>query len=339
MWLDVERIVHSIKTGLGCLIGFGIVTALHSYLLFDQWLIVTILVVMCAQLSVGSVFYKAILRFIGTVVGSLLAIFAIIYFGNDTLAYAGTIAIAGMFFSYIATGKNGYSDVGTLGAVTTAIILINPNPTVALGFERFFEISIGILIATLISQFVLPIHARTHLRRTQAQTMNLLSDYYRLATADTEASNDSILVLDEKIVQSIQTQRKLANDAKRELLGSKFEPQQFKRLLEGEKGLLRSVDFLNRLYSETNARQLLHGNQAWHNLNNKIQGTLSKMAAQIVHPQAPAIHIEVPSLSDFKKDLTESSARNPDELKQLEVFFFCLENILSRLQELAAAIS
>lgn len=336
MWIDTERLIHSFKTALACLAGFAITKALHSYLFFDQWLIVTILVVMCAQLSVGSIVFKSTVRFIGTCIGTLLTAATLITFGDDPLIFAVVIALSGMIASYIATGQQSYSDAGTLGAVTTAIILINPNPTLTLTAERFFEISIGIIIATLVSQFILPIHARTHLRRSQAQALKLFSEYYRNATLTAPTDKEKITALDEAIVQSLMTQRKLAKEAKRELLGSKFEPERFQKIMDCEKGILRSIDFLNRIYAELNLHHLLEKNNEWQQFNLAISDLFNKIAQQVEEPQAPPIQVELPSVSSLEESLT-ISLKNTNNLKNLSALFFCLDNLTHQVEELATS--
>jgi uncharacterized membrane protein YccC len=314
--INLERIIHSLKTGFACLIGFAITKLLHPYLSFDQWLIITILVVMCAQISVGSVVYKSSLRFIGTCLGSLAAAFTIMAFGNNPLALAGVIALAGIVFSYIATSESRYSDAGTLGAVTTALILINPHPTLLLTVERFFEISIGIIIATLVSQFILPIHARKHLARNQAQTLYLLGEYYSKAVAPIPEEKDKLIELDEKIVRLLIMQRKLAQEARRELLGSKFEPNQFKLLLEGEKRILRSVDFLSHIYQEPIEHYSLHNNSEWLSFNNKIAGIFTQLGKNIENPKKTFDLIEVPNLNPLKIEIAKIIDIQPQEQKK-----------------------
>lgn len=305
MWINIERLIHSLKTALACLVGFVVVRALHQYLLFDQWIIVTILVVMCAQISVGSVVFKSVIRFIGTCIGSLLAALTLISFGDNNLAFALVIALAGFVFSYFATAQRNYADAGTLGAVTTAIILINPKPTLLLSLERFFEITVGLLIATLISQFVLPIHARKHLRRSQAQALRLLGDFYRNSLMIEPENKQKMAGLDEEIVRSLATQRKLANEAQGELLGSKFEPSRFRQILECEKHILRSIDFLNRMYHDLQVHLVLEKNEEWKQFNQSMADCFNELALRVENPDQTVKTIEVPSLSQLKQKLEE----------------------------------
>ena len=125
--MDTERLTHGLKTAFACLIGFILMRAFHPYI--DQWLIITIIVVMCAQLSVGSMMQKSYMRFLGTLSGSMIAALTLVIFGINELAFAIVITMGVLFFSIIATSDKNFSESGTLGAVTVVIILINPHPT------------------------------------------------------------------------------------------------------------------------------------------------------------------------------------------------------------------
>ncbi len=337
MWL--ERSIHSLKTGFACLIGFLLTKLFHSFLQFDQWLIVTIIVVMCAQLSVGSVYFKASIRFLGTTAGSIIAGFTILSFTQNPLIYAGIISLSAIVFSFIATGEKSYSDAATLGAVTTAIILINSNPTILLTLERFLEIAIGLVVATLVSQFVLPINARNHLRRSQSQALHLLAEYYRKVTAQKENGAEAITKLDDLIVESLNRQRKLEKEAKRELLGTRFDAAHFRRLLECERKLLRTVYFLSQLYHETNLHQLLEKNEAWNTFHEKVAYGIDGIATQIEHDHPLFQDIFIPSGTALKKELEETHALDPHEIEYNNALFFCLEAITGQLRKLVVSYS
>ena len=109
------------------------------------------------------------------------------------------------------------------------------------------------LIATLISQFLLPIHARTHLRRTQALTLSQLRDLY-IAAMITPHSDEQIfnyIDLDETIVKSLTKQRQLAKESSNEPKGSAFDPDNFMQSFYCEKEMLRSINFMYNAMTHT----------------------------------------------------------------------------------------
>src|SRR4029078_5567726 len=116
------------------------------------------------QIYVGSVIRKVYLRFIGTIIGCLFAAVTLATLGHTYSSILIAIALSTFIFSYFAIGQESFGYAWTLGAVTTVIIMLGQNPTLFFATQRFLEISAGLLIAALVSQFILPIHAGTHLR-------------------------------------------------------------------------------------------------------------------------------------------------------------------------------
>src|SRR5687767_4213077 len=113
-YIDIERLTHSLKTMIACVIAILILKMLH--LPSAQWMVITVIIVMCAQLYVGSVIQKSIVRLIGTSLGCLIAALVIIAMGNTILSAIIAIAISSFLFSYIATAEETFSYMGTLGA-------------------------------------------------------------------------------------------------------------------------------------------------------------------------------------------------------------------------------
>lgn len=245
--MNSERLIHSIKTVIAVLIGFSL-TRVISFP-YAQWIIITILVVMCAQIYVGSVLQKGTVRFLGTLCGCCIALITIEFFQSSLWSVLGALVIASFVFSYIATGgKDALSYFSTMGCVTLTIILLGQrDPSLEFAASRFLEITVGIFIATLVSQFVFPIHARTHLRKTQAETLGQLRDFYdktlvaNLAEVQTIEHHD----LDEEIVKSLLKQRQLAKESVRERLGTAFSADHFGQSLFCERQILRAINFMH----------------------------------------------------------------------------------------------
>lgn len=338
--IDFERVIHSIKTALACLVGFVITKLLHIQV--DQWLIITILVVMCAQISVGSVIQKSYMRFLGTLSGSLIAALTLRAYGTDPLAIATIIAIAAMIFSYIATGESSFSDSGALAIVTVVIILIGKNPTISTAAERFMEISIGILIAALISQFVLPIHARHHLVKTQATTLRQLRDYY-IATLIIEENQESIInyqLPDEDIVKSLIKQRKLAKDAVRELLGDAFNPLQFNQSLICEKEILRCITFMHFAYKASpHNRQFFSNEAVVKNFHLAACEALDALADFLEHNKRQPKTLS-PYIHELKKIIDENTIKfNRRDAVYIDSFLFCAEILVARMDRLTELVA
>lgn len=336
-WINIERVIHSIKTAVAVLIGF-LLTRLVGFPA-DQWIVITILVVMCAQIYVGSVLQKAYLRFLGTIVGCLSATFALVAFGHTGITIAITLGLTSFIFSYLATGQESLSYAGTLGAVTTAIIMLGQTPTITFAAERFLEISVGLLIATLVSQFFLPIHARTHLRRAQATTLEYLRNYYiAVMTPEREtAAQLAYQELDELIVQSLLKQRQLAKESIREPLGSLFDPKKFMQTLYAEREILRSITYMHTaLIHLKNAAHIWVNLPALNFFNETIITALDHLI-QIIdknHRTTEVIHL--PELSTLKIDLQKQmSDASSEDLIYMNGFLFSAEMVINSLVTLA----
>lgn len=340
-YFDRERLVHGFKTALACLIGFLIMNLVHFH--FDQWLIVTIIVVMCAQINVGSVIQKSYMRFLGTFFGSMIAVCTLLIFGADEFVIALVVILASFIFSYIATSEASYSDSGTLGAVTIVIILVGKNPTVMTAFERFVEISIGIFIAALISQFILPIHARRHLKLLQANTIRQLRAFYlaTLLTDQTTENIESYQLLDESIVKSLIKQRKLATDAGREPFGVAFNSKRFKQLLNCEKEILRCITFMHYAYrSSPDTKKVFSNMNLLRDFHDLICQALDKIAECIEVKKVKRITVKLPNIDPLKEVVEKGIKKfSPDDIVYANGYLFCAEILITQVHQLAALVT
>jgi uncharacterized membrane protein YgaE (UPF0421/DUF939 family) len=333
--LHVTRITHSLKTGFACLIGYLLTRVVNFPV--DQWLVITIIVVMCAQLNVGSVIQKSYMRFFGTISGSLLAASTLYFFGNHPLVIGVMLTLSAFIFSYLATSKNQFSDAGTLGAVTTTIILMNPDASLSSALQRCAEICLGLLIAALVTQFVFPLHARGRLRKMQAQTLSQFSKYYRITLLES-VSEEKFLSLDEEIVKSLAEQRALAKDSKREPLGKTFDPQQFSQNLHSEKEIFRAMVCLR--YARDSFPQdkiLLLQEPLILRFHQNICRLLDELSLVLSDEKNPKISNVI--AIDELKHYIEMLPASTDERIYYNGFIFCAELLAKQLNLLAALIT
>jgi uncharacterized membrane protein YccC len=329
-----ERLIHSIKTALACLLGLALTIEFGSYR--GPWLVISIIVVMCAQINVGSMVQKSSMRLLGTLCGSIIAALCIWFFPSDYYVYSIITAIAVAIFSFFATGQSKLHDAGTLGAVTVAIILIGHDPTMTVAWSRFVEISIGILLAGLISQVLFPVHARTHLRNGQAETLRQLSLFYSatLLNESSEKNESHYIELDEAIVKSLIEQRKLAKDAGRELFGSAFNMGQFNQYLWYAREILRSMTFMHLAYNASAAcKNVFSGTKAITDFQQQISRVLTDIASGIENNHMPTILL--PSLTPIKNIIAENHTLSEDDQVYCHAFLFCAEILTDNLRQLS----
>jgi uncharacterized membrane protein YccC len=335
--INIERLIHSTKTVIACFLGLLLARAIG--LAGEQWVIITIIVVMCAQIYVGSVMQKAYLRFLGTVVGCLFAALTITFMGDSPLAIGIAIGLSSFIFSYIATKSENYTYAATLGAVTTAIIMLGQVPTLLFAFERFLEISIGIFIAALVSQFVLPIHASTHLRRAQGKTLALLKNYYQEAMIHcfTKEQEVDYLELDENIVQTLLKQRQLAKESHRERFALAFDTTHFMQSLYSEREILRAITFMHSALTHLQtALPIFTQSAAAQTFNEKILQSLDVLIKTMESNEITTQFMPIPSTIEFKEEIERHTYTiMPEEMLYVDGFLFSADTLTTRLAALA----
>lgn len=334
--INTERLIHSLKTCIACILAF-ILTKIIGFPA-DQWIVITVIVVMCAQLYVGSVIQKAYLRFLGTLVGCLFASFMLIMYGHSTLTIIATIGIAAFVFSYIATGQESLMYAGTLGAVTTAIIMLSQQPTATIAAERFMEISVGIFIAAIVSQFILPIHARTHLRRAQAETLSQLREYYQaLMFQQIEGYQLDYHDLDDAIVKTLSKQRQLAKESVREPLASPFDPNHFSESLYCEREILHAVSFMQTALTHVKqAEKVFTQSTNVKKFNDAILQTFETLKTAAESDKSIQAIIHIPLLTSIQHDLQNAiEIPSQEELIYINGLLFSVEVMLISLRKLA----
>lgn len=335
-YIDIERLIHSFKTAIACIFGFLLarIVGLHA----DQWIVISIIVVMCAQIYVGSVVGKAYFRFMGTLCGCLFAALTLILVGDTYFAIIFAIGFSSFIFSYIATAHETLMITGTLGATTTAIIMLGQKPTLTFAAERFLEISIGIFIATMVSQFILPIHARTHLRRSQASTLKEIRDFYNaIMLPNTDASVVSLRDMDESIAKSLIKQRQLAKESVREPFGTTFDTAHFFKSLQCEKEILRSIIFMHNAYIQVDeVRNFLNTSPAFTAFNLTVLQALDVLTETIAADKKTTNILVSPSLKPLKEEIENNIKINSREkLIYLDGFYCSAEILINSLNKLA----
>lgn len=334
-FLNTERLVHSVKTAIATICACLLAKLIGQP--SDQWIIISMMVVMCAQIYVGGMLQKSYLRLLGTLLGCLMASATIFLFGHSFIATLCSITFAGFFFSYIGTTKESYNQMGTLGAVTTVIILLSATPTLEMAVARFLEISLGILIAALVSQFIFPIHARTHLRRSQASTLEQIKEYYKKIIEHKRDGNITGSDLDESIIKSLLIQRQLAKDSAKELVGKRFDPDHFAGTLYCEREILRSINFMDIALAKLDATdafaQIAQGMQPFHHA---VLNALDVLTHALRTNASKGAHVHLPQVSLLIAALNQENKQLPETLRiNIDGFIFAAEVLSNNIGQLA----
>ena len=332
--MNTERLIHGVKTMIAVLIGFSL-TRIISFP-YAQWVVISILVVMCAQIYVGGVLQKSYIRFLGTLCGCVIALISIELFHSSLWAISIILALSSFFFSYIATaGKDTLSYFGTMGGVTLSIILLGTrDPSFDFAAARFLEITVGIFIATVVSQFLFPIHAKTHLQKAQTETMRKLIEFYDKTLISEVVAVQTVQEhnLDEEIDKSLLKQRQLEKETNKDLFNSSYNTTQFSQYLFCERQILRAINFMHvaqdGLKKNSQTADILHHFKKFHQ---EVLVALTMIEDKMKGGNNDIDSIEIPSMEDLRH---ASVALSLDERIYFDSLLFHSELIIEHIQKL-----
>jgi hypothetical protein len=143
----------------------------------DYWATISALIVM--QSSVGGTVSASWTRLAGTAVGAVVGgVFAALW-GVNVLAFGVAVAIAFYLCSILKLAES-----QRLATVTVAILMLagRISSTWIVALHRFLEVSIGVLVALLVSVVVWPSGARETLRKGIAEVLAKLEAMYQGAS-------------------------------------------------------------------------------------------------------------------------------------------------------------
>lgn len=163
MGIDRGKAIRTWRLALTCIFLFLITWYLEVP--ESSWTLVTIWFVMYEYSTVGGVLNKSKARLLGTFL-SVLYGSMIVYFGDNNPVLDILALIPGLFiYSYFFMGTD-KTYVGTIGAVTLTIILLNYND-LNTAILRILNVVIGIVGSALMIRFFYPQYARQLLIQDQ----------------------------------------------------------------------------------------------------------------------------------------------------------------------------
>lgn len=357
--LEYHRVIHSIKTAIACIIGLGI--ARYFHLLSGQWISITIIVVMSAQIHFGAALQKAYMRFLGTMVGVGITIITLLFFGQNIFAMFAVVFIAALLFTYIASSSGNISYAGVLGGTTMLLTLTSADANVHFAAMRGFCIVIGIVIALLVSRFLFPIHAREKLRFNIAATLRSLRQlYFKTAQMleEFENSNDAageqqksdikldVKKLDSKLDKSITdnfvVQPQLIEEA---AAGSRcfnlHKKSSFTDIVSVERKIYRLIYFIRKsLCDDMNVRGVIHKISSIEKLHVIIEDGLEQLAANLEDFSSPQLAIDFPQLQTMieRTAIKLPQTENTQTMLDQHSYLFFMEQLVKELESLSALV-
>ncbi len=186
------RLLNAFKTMLAVLIGYLVGLTLQYLKLapMGQWVIITILVVMAAQPNLGGALKKSTMRFVGSILGVIIALTCLALFNNNELANLIVLLLSTLVFVYFASSQSESSYAGVIGSITVAIVLLHDGASIHYGFSRGVEIIMGIIIAVIVTRYIFPIRAEHRLYNVIATCLQDFIDLINLRCDEVIISNN-----------------------------------------------------------------------------------------------------------------------------------------------------
>lgn len=250
MGLDRVKIIRTLRLALTCI--FVFILTWYYEVPESAWALVTIWFVMYEYTTVGGVLTKSFLRFAGTAASAVYGVIIVYAGGNNPLINMIAL-IPGLFVYayYFMSGDKTY--IGTIGAVTLTIVLLNYN-NIDTAILRVFNVLIGILGSMFMIRFFYPQYARNLIPEMQArwveQLSGLLRDFLEPSKTLEQLKIDS-LEYEHFILTTSPTYERYVNEAKMETQNAPYFIPHAVEALKQFKLLGRLVSiFISRLSTE-----------------------------------------------------------------------------------------
>jgi uncharacterized membrane protein YccC len=209
-----ENAKQAIKTAIAGVAALYVTRLFH--LPQGYWAAISALIVM--QSNVGATLSASRTRLAGTAVGAVVGGAFTALLGDNMLDFALAVAVA-FFLCFLLR----LPDSQRLATVTVAIIMLIAQSASAwvVALHRFTEVSIGILIALVVSLTLWPNHARRSLREGLAAAIEKLGVLYQaVMSADRSGSDGSLEALNAQVADAFRKNAVLLESALQEAFGS-----------------------------------------------------------------------------------------------------------------------
>ena len=138
---NLPSVVHSIRTATAA--GLSLVVARLFAFPEPYWAAIATLPVI--QSTLGATLVISMQRVAATALGAFIGAIMATYFGGNVVVFAAAVFVIGLLCLALRIEKNAYR----YASITLAIVALIPrsNPAWLVALYRFFEVSVGILVA------------------------------------------------------------------------------------------------------------------------------------------------------------------------------------------------
>lgn len=230
-----ENARQAIKTAIAGVIAMYVTRLFH--LPQGYWAAISALIVM--QSNVGATLSASRTRLAGTAVGAVVGGAFTALLGDNMLDFGLAVTVA-FFLCFVLR----LPDSQRLSTVTVAIImLIGRSASVwVVAMHRFIEVSLGILIALVVSLTLWPNHARRSLREGLAAAVLKLGVLYQAVMSNSAQGPDALEALNAQVSDTFRTNAGLLENALQEAFGSTRERESLALLEAQVERIRRAVE-------------------------------------------------------------------------------------------------
>ncbi len=138
---NLPSVIHSIRTAIAATISLAVARLFG--LPEAYWAAIATLVVM--QSTLGATVLISVERIVATALGALAGALLANYFTGNLVVFATAVFVLGLLSAAFRMEKSAYR----YASITLAIIILIPrsNPAWIVALHRFFEVSVGIVVA------------------------------------------------------------------------------------------------------------------------------------------------------------------------------------------------
>lgn len=197
----------------------GILITKLSSIQHSVWIVISIIVVLYDQSTVGGTIQKGIFRASATILSAIISIFTIYVFHNNLLINE-IVSVIGIFlYGYFFMGtKKSY--IGSIGGVTLAILLLSSIGDANAAISRATTIVIGVILAALTMIFFFPQYANKTknqiLVHLLSQLENRLSNFMNKNISLEELHTDFV-IYERGYIQQLAQINRLMEESKFEI--------------------------------------------------------------------------------------------------------------------------
>ncbi len=144
------------------------------------WCVVASIVVM--QANIGSTYKAGAMRFVGSIIGSIIGALATYHLGASPVTLGLTVAIT-IVVCAILQLQEAYRIAALSGAVVMLSWAVHPELVTPweIGFFRSLDASVGIIIAIIVSHIILPEQIWVNIQNQFIQTVQVTKTYFHQA--------------------------------------------------------------------------------------------------------------------------------------------------------------